>query len=88
MASNLVKLSQKVRFRREADYILLCDLRTLREFSVPLEYADCLDMLQRGFVNVESLGKTNELLIADLEALGLLSENAVSPRIWESLEFE
>lgn len=84
---NWLKLSPKVRFRREGEVILLCDLGRLRDFEIPLACWPTLDRLKHGFYSTE-LREEERPLVEDLQALGLLRESSVSPRIWESLEFE
>lgn len=84
---DLLRLSNKVRFRREADHILMCDLRTLRDYAIPLHFWPVLERLSVG-CDLAGLGSEALDLVHDLKALDLLSEGDASPRIWETLEFE
>lgn len=82
-----VILSTKVRFRTEDGFIFLCDLRTLRDFELPLEHLTALQRLERG-CEAEELSASELALARDLAALDLLNEGAPSPTIWQRLEFE
>lgn len=82
-----VKLNNKARYRREASFIYLCDLRTLRDFEIPLEHWQNLELIRQG-AEPEHLSDEAQTLIRDLDKLGLMSDEDVSPSIWEKMEFE
>jgi hypothetical protein len=82
-----VKLNNKVRYRHEDGWIYLCDLRTLRDYEIPLEYDGLLNRMTHGVRRAECSDAENDV-IEDFVALGLTTDAAVSPAIWEALEFE
>lgn len=82
-----VTLNKKVRYRHEDGWIYVCDLRTLRDYEIPPHYLGLLDRMARGVHRAEC-SDNEQCLIDDFIALGLTADAAVSPTIWEALEFE
>lgn len=84
---NIVRLSSSVRFRREAGYVLICDLSTLQDYTLPTEMYEMLVVLRGGYDADEAQGQQRDL-VADLEQLGLLTEKKPDPRLLERVEYE
>jgi hypothetical protein len=83
-----MRFGNKVRYRIEDDFILICDLRTLTEAEVPLEFENFLDRLKVGLKSAE-ITPQESLLASDFEALGFFSEaESASVKVWEKMEFE
>ena len=66
-----MKFSNHVRFRKEEDFIFLCDCKNLKDFKVPLRYWDFLLKLQKGITALK-LSSEESLLIEDFKKVKLL----------------
>lgn len=82
------ELSSKVRFRLEREAVLICDLRTLSDYEVGLEYLPLLEQLRRGLPSTHHLSASDLALIADFGVLGFFDARGTSPGLWERMEFE
>ena len=65
-----VYLKKYVKFRREENYVLVCDLYTLDKYSFPIQFID-------DFLKLSTIGMTdnNSDFLNDLKTLDLLDEN-------------
>lgn len=65
-----VYLKKYVKFRREENYVLVCDLYTLDNYSFPIQFID-------DFLKLSTIGMTdnNSDFLNDLKTLDLLDEN-------------
>ncbi len=68
-----MKFSNHIRFRKEEDFIFLCDCKNLKDFKVPLKYWGFLLRLEKGLITLK-LSSEESLLIEDFKKVGLLED--------------
>lgn len=66
--------SKHVKFRKEQDYILICDCKLLRDFKVDLELEQFIKKINCGIRKSELNGEKENLLFKDFVSMKLLSE--------------
>lgn len=70
----MVFLKKYVKFRKEPQYILMCDCSTLTNYQLPLEFYSLLLILKNGYDSRKPLGILNEKkVLEDLATLDMLS---------------
>ncbi|MBI2673484.1 hypothetical protein HYX19_04435 [Candidatus Woesearchaeota archaeon] len=67
-AAKEIKLKKHIKFRKEKDYILLCDLKNLEDYELPPKYYSLLVDLKVGV----KTSKFNSDLIKDLKNINAL----------------
>ncbi len=74
MATKLY-LKNGIKFRKEKNYILICDCINFLDFQLPLECYDILYKLQNGLNTSESISKFALDVLSDLQIMDLLCDN-------------
>lgn len=76
----ITRLKSAVRFRKEKDYVLLCDCATLNNYELPLRLFEFLTRLEQGCAE-ESITADEEMTALQELRLLQLIENAVSDNV-------
>ena len=70
-----VFLRRNVKYRKEKNYILLCDCINFIDFQLPLEYYDLLNRLAKGVVPDDKLPPEELDVLVDLNTMALLTDD-------------
>ena len=70
----MLYLNRNIRYRRENDFIMICDCKNLMDFELPLYYESLLATLQRGYDEAQPIGVPDEKeLLADFHEMEIIS---------------
>ena len=90
----MLYLKKYVKYRKETDYVLICDCSTIQNFELPLETFEVLEALKSGYDKNKPIGiDIEEDLILDFEELGLVdnipnSSNGFHNNNWVNLSYD
>lgn len=88
----VIRLKKSILFRKEKDYILICDCKNLYDFTLSLDYYDLLCKLKEGAFK-DTLTKEEKSVLKDFKKLNFLvnnkeiSSNALSRIQYNESEF-
>ena len=71
---NSIYLKKGVKYRKETNYILICDCVNFIDFRLPLSCWSLMERLQRGFCNSDVLTEFEMDVLTDLYSMSLLSD--------------
>jgi hypothetical protein len=69
-----IYLKKGIKFRKEVDYILICDCINFIDFQLPLEYFELLEKLNYGLEADSILSEKEIDVLTDLYSMSLLCE--------------
>ncbi len=72
--NEVIILKKSILFRKEKDYILICDCKNLYDFTLSLDYHDLLCKLKEG-VFKDTLTKEEKSVLKDFKRLNFLVSN-------------
>jgi hypothetical protein len=71
----MIYLKKYVKFRKELDYVLICDCSKIQNYELPLETYELFVSLKKGYKTKKPIGIVMEKdIIDDLNNLGLLDK--------------
>ncbi len=73
--TNKLYLRQGIKFRKEKNYILMCDCINFLDFKLPHKCYNILQKLQTGLDVFESVSKFELDVLSDLQTMDLLCTN-------------
>lgn len=75
----MIYLKQYVKYRKEKDYLLVCDCSSIQNYELPIETFELFEKLKKGYNLNEPIGlELEKEIIDDLNSLNLLSNVANS----------
>lgn len=71
--------SKNIKFRKEADCLLICDCKLLRDFKVGLEFENFIHAVNKGITDDKINTEAEKLLLKDFHSMKMLSQIIIKP---------
>ncbi|MDP1695100.1 MAG: GNAT family N-acetyltransferase [Candidatus Woesearchaeota archaeon] len=71
--------SKHIKFRKEADCLLICDCKLLRDFKVEFEFENFLNAVNKGIKENTTHTEKERLLLKDFHSMRMLSAITIRP---------
>jgi hypothetical protein len=72
----MIYLKKYIKYRKEDQYVLLCDCSNITNFEIPVKYWKLLNRLKKGYEPNKPMGLESEReIINDLKQLNMLSDS-------------